>query len=98
VIIVAVIGISYIANRPPRGEEELAIWDAIQSDERIVGPDRSEVSLVRWRRGAHIGGLAPTDTIVVRTDRGRYKVEASAYCVIPDGWKASIGTVFELDK
>ena len=84
-------------SRPPRGESELAIWNAIQTDERIVGTSGAAVTLVRWQRGAHIGDLSPTDTIVVRTNQGRYQVKASAYCVVPDGWKASVRTVVKLD-
>ncbi len=96
-VIVAVIGGFHIANRAPRGESELAIWAAIQADERIVGADKSDLTLIRWRRGAHLGDLGPTDTIVVRTERGSYQVEASAHCLVPDGWKASIGSVVKLD-
>ena len=96
VIVAAIVGL-YIASRPPRGESELAIWDAIQADKRVVGANHSTVTLVRWKRGAHIGDLAPTDTIVVRTEQGRFQIEASAYCVVPDGWKASLGTVLRLD-
>ena len=88
----------YVANRPPRGEAELKIWEEIQADERISGPDKLPVTLVSWSRGRHFGDLSPTDTIVVSTERGRLRVSASAYCLVPDGWKASIGTVVPIDK
>ncbi|MEM8672170.1 MAG: hypothetical protein AAGG48_31940 [Planctomycetota bacterium] len=98
VLLVAILGAFYFANRPPRGESEIAIWNAIEADKRIVGSNDAEVTLVRWRRGAHIGDQAPTDLIVVRTDHGLYQVEASAYCVVPDGWRASIGAVIKLGE
>ena len=82
----------YFTNQPPQGDDELAIWQAIQTDERITKPGAQPVAIVRWERGRHFGDLAPTDTIIVSSYRGMLKVSASAYCD-EFGWKASIGTV-----
>ncbi|MEM8671809.1 MAG: hypothetical protein AAGG48_30100 [Planctomycetota bacterium] len=43
VLLVAILGAFCFANRPPRGESEIAIWNAIEAGKRTVGTELLEL-------------------------------------------------------